>query len=655
MAQQQNTSPISEMIRARFDNWTYPSGSPIEMVDDVTAAERAGKTMSIAEWKIFSRACHESGNVSDMTMRRAAASLGIILEAGQIDYEICVCLRSVDKLIIDRINKMMFHGLGVPGMLNDIIDFHRMNYGNVNDDEAFSSAICSKYGGMSIVRNSTNMSDIDGFCYTSFIKFDQIMVLRELGIYPHIRVFWDFSDKWGPSHVMFEQSEYQSIVHPTIVESDKVIKLSRTFRCENEDCTGSTIDMRPMWWSRDLLPTCPLCWSDSSEFEITDTIFKTKRIGASFKPVSIDDYLTTVDERQEVRPLSTIDRKQQMKSYTPDAVDRLSEALKGRERSHHERMLDDIEEEVRTMNPVEFEVRSFSGNYSNPFNDSKQVSNFTKDDDQMTVIRNEMAELKQFVRSISLVNGGSTVMPNDSVSKLNDPVNIIESPGQLSRVNSGGFIRSVEAHKAGHFEDKVIQGYMLTEEEAAKAERKMSELQAVCGLPTVFTDRRLDFLWYIHVPLEKYFTDRHDSSKKYPSRTPRNCFQTMLKARDSTPQTTLLRQVAKVSFDFDDGVVLSNAFDLPNMHPGQSITDLSLFIMLDQLKREYELKWHSILNGGSLPDFADRFSSRSNSLDSRSTRNDRPRRQSSSSSGSRSFVDSVVSYTSGKGGKSFTR
>jgi len=124
---------------------------------------------------------------------------------------------------------------------------------------------------------------------------------------------------------------------------------------------------------------------------------------------------------------------------------------------------------------------------------------------------------------------------------------------------------------------------------------------------------------------------------------------------DSTPQTTLLRQVAKVSFDFEEGVVLSNAFDLPNLHPGQSITDLSLFIMLDQLKREYELKWHSVLNGGSLPDFADRFSSKSGSSDGRSLQSSQSRRKSSSSSERRSIADSIVSYTSGRGGKSFTR
>jgi len=642
-----------ERINNRFDNWKYPIDRSIEMIDDVTALERAGKAFSFAEWNRFVETQVAGLGVSDLTVMRAAASLGIILDEGQIDYEIMVKIKHLDDSMIDRLNRLLKPGLRAPDLLKKMVQFHKWNYEGGTDDSSFVKKIRDVYGYMSIARNQANLPDVDGFCYTNYLKMNNLFVFRECGYYPHINTFCDYSDKWQVSHIMFDRTEFDSIVHPTLVVSDKTIRSSRTFRCEDEECTGYTVDQKAVRWSQNLLPTCWFCYNDCSDFEIGGTELRSMRVGATFKPVSIDDYITTVEEQQQIKPLTTDERRQQVRNYTPHAVDRLSEALKGRERNFHDQMLDSIEEEVRMMNPSEFEVRSFTDLRTNPFNDSKQISTVTKDTDQMTTIRNEMSELKQFIRSLSVI-GTNTIMPNDSASRLNSPENS-KDVRELSRINNNGFIRSVENHRPGQFEEKVIQGYMLTEEEAERAEKKMSELQAVCGLPAVFTDRRLDFLWYIHVPLEKYFTDKSDGIKRYPTRNPRNCFQTMMKSRDSTPQTTLLRQVAKVSFDFEEGVVLSNAFDLPNLHPGQSITDLSLFIMLDQLKREYELKWHSVLNGGSLPDFADRFSSKSGSSDGRSLQSSQSRRRSSSSSERRSIADSIVSYTSGRGGKSFTR
>jgi len=642
-----------ERINSRFDSWNFPTDRSIEMIDDVTAMERDGKAMSIAEWNRFVSVRLAELDISEISIRRAAASLGIILDAGQVDYEIMVKIKLLDDHMVGRLNDLLKPGLRAPDLLKKMIQFHKWNYEGQTDDSNFTRKIQDVYGRMSISRNQANLPDVDGFCYTNFLSMNNLFVFRECGYYPHMNTFCDFSEKWQVSHIMFDRTEFSSIVHPTLVISEKTIRSSRTFRCEDDQCIGSTVNQRAVRWSQNLLPSCWFCHEDCLDFEIGGTELGSVRVGASFKPVSIDDYITTVEEQQQIKPLTTDERRQQIRNYTPDAVDKLSEALKGRERNFHDQMLDSIEEEVRMMNPAEFEVRSFTDLRTNPFNDSKQVSTITRDTDQMTIIRNEMSELKQFVRSLSVI-GTNTIMPNDSASRLNSP-ECSKEIQPMSRVNNNGFIRSVENHRPGQFEEKVIQGYMLTEEEADRAEKKMSELQAVCGLPAVFTDRRLDFLWYIHVPLEKYFTDRSDNAKRYPSRNPRSCFQTMIKSRDSTPQTTLLRQVAKVSFDFEEGVVLSNAFDLPNLHPGQSITDLSLFIMLDQLKREYELKWHSILNGGSLPDFADRFSTRSGSSDSRSAQSTQSRRKSSSSSERRSIADSIVSYTSGRGGKSFTR
>jgi len=635
-------------------------------LDIVTEIGRAGEPLNADEWLAYLQ-CKKTGTfLHVLTIARAAASIGKQLDEGGLDFSTVSILKELDKRDVNELNDRLHEAIRVPDMLNNMIMHHRMAQA-AHRMNNFEVAIKWVHGVDSIdSRDRLRLDRISGLCYTYFLGAGQMDTFMELGFYPHMNQWQYYSDDLGVDRVCFNKSKnFEGIVHMADFESDDMVISQKQFICHGtvisnkhnllgtaigEDCPLAGHDQNAKWWSKHCLPLCENCNFESSEFDICSTELSDKRIGAEFKPVSIDDYLSTIGEEPDLKPLApTRTRSGEYKSYTRDSVDRLTDALMFKN-DRHSRMLSNIAEEVKVVNPMDYMIdRSTVG--TDPFGDSKAISRITREDDEMTAIRDEMTELKKFVRNLSFSGKAeSTIVPGDSVTMIGEQEH-------ASRVSRNGFIRSVEKHKKNDFEDKMIQGHMLSEEEAELAEKKMNNLQVVCGLEPTFIDKRLDFLWYMHGPLEKYFSEVNDGKLKYPSRQPIQCFKSMLRAKDDSPQTNLLRQVAISTFDFEQGIVLNNLFDLPNIHPGMTITQTNIFIMLDQLQREYELKWHSVLNGGTMPGFANKFNERAKqrTVRTNSSLGSSSRRSSESSMKSGSIVGSIVSYASGKTNQSFTR
>jgi len=199
-------------------------------------------------------------------------------------------------------------------------------------------------------------------------------------------------------------------------------------------------------------------------------------------------------------------------------------------------------------------------------------------------------DFKRFTESIS---------PHDSASVTGQQLTSLQTKGKktLSQIVEDRQSLSEEV------EQTVVGGYDLTAQEKLREIDTYTRLKPVRGLPKMFTSNRLNFLVHIHSALFQVLSD----GDKYPSE---GSFEVLMDRRTSwpnDPSTDLLEQVLDCTIDPKDGVVISNPFSLPLLEVSMKLNSTIVYMVLDQLHREFELEWFNIMKFVTMPKFQSKY------------------------------------------------
>jgi hypothetical protein len=182
-------------------------------------------------------------------------------------------------------------------------------------------------------------------------------------------------------------------------------------------------------------------------------------------------------------------------------------------------------------------------------------------------------------------------------------------------------------------EGTVIGGYEMTAAQKIRELDSYSSIQPIRGLPKMFTSERLNFLTHIHSAL---FQVLSDETGKYPSN---DCLKTLLDPKTTwrnDPSTALLELVIDKTIDQKTGIVKANPFKLPIIEVTMELTPKIMYMALDQLHREFEIEWFSVMKFVTTPKFQSKYDKIRFKGDSRHRHVDIEHQRKSSSSSGRS-------------------
>jgi len=167
---------------------------------------------------------------------------------------------------------------------------------------------------------------------------------------------------------------------------------------------------------------------------------------------------------------------------------------------------------------------------------------------------------------------------------------------------------NIALYKSPNMEaSNVIQGYMKTPGMLKDEESAISSICLINGLCMPFRSERLNFLAHVYTAL---------NTRKIKVDDPESLCEGLIRVSQSSGKTTsekLLISVINSTFNVDRMVVLSNAFKLPYIEVGMSISGAMLTKCFVQLTMEYEVAWFGELKGLRIPEFHSRFYSISES------------------------------------------
>lgn len=148
-------------------------------------------------------------------------------------------------------------------------------------------------------------------------------------------------------------------------------------------------------------------------------------------------------------------------------------------------------------------------------------------------------------------------------------------------------------------ENYLVNGYYQDKELREAEEEAVLRLRPINGLPTPFTNKRLNFLANISTAIGR-------SQRKYSGTVMHSTLRSM-NSRARNPHDNLLLQVLHVTLDLDTMRVVSNLFRLPYLEIGMQVSEDSMVKCFDLLEDEYKTLWFSQLKDISVPVFHSRY------------------------------------------------
>jgi len=200
---------------------------------------------------------------------------------------------------------------------------------------------------------------------------------------------------------------------------------------------------------------------------------------------------------------------------------------------------------------------------------------------------------------------GSTIVPDDSVTQIGDRnmkgaflregTVITSASGRVGRSNLGKLVN----FSLPDVPESAI-GFVQTEDTYAGDVAARQSVVPINGLSKPFSNSRLNLLGHVYTGLNIVTKESEDTS-----------FMSMLsnvrKSKLNSPPVQLFRQLLNCTFDWEEGNVKSNPFNLPYIEVGMSISEDSLIKCFNLLNSEYRNLWFSELKQMQVPSFAHEF------------------------------------------------
>lgn len=189
-----------------------------------------------------------------------------------------------------------------------------------------------------------------------------------------------------------------------------------------------------------------------------------------------------------------------------------------------------------------------------------------------------------------------TLQPTDSSSEIGRyGTRFMEEGTVLTIRESPSAADATDGRTIRVIEDGLISGYRETQEVSVVAQRSISKLKPINGLPRPFINTRLNFLCNISTALGQ-------ATLKYPNSF-LSALMHSLRDEPGTPTEELLSQVLRATMDRRSGYFVANLFKLPYIEVGMQISEDSLIKCFDLLQLEYKLVWFQELKHITIPDF----------------------------------------------------
>jgi len=220
--------------------------------------------------------------------------------------------------------------------------------------------------------------------------------------------------------------------------------------------------------------------------------------------------------------------------------------------------------------------------------------------------------------------------PEDSSSNISRYDRRYLHPGTvltLRRGSRGGAVAENLVKYALPSIPEVVVGFVKTSEIAAREVVSHQGVMPINGLAKPFQSSRLNLLCHIHTAIKRLTGPTRPVDLV-------SIFQSLADKKARSPTIELLHQVVKLSFDWEDLVVIANPFKLPYIEVGMKISDDCLRKCIELMWLEYKTVWFSEMKSLCIPSFAGDFEWASDTHVSE-PRASEPRRRRSSSTGER--------------------
>lgn len=238
-------------------------------------------------------------------------------------------------------------------------------------------------------------------------------------------------------------------------------------------------------------------------------------------------------------------------------------------------------------------------------NDQAMKDDLDADNENAMRGRRTSNEKASRIRSDSVISGYSTIMPNDSASRVR-PLNYNPKTQISAQMPKKDFSPMIPQSSVGSMFDTVIAGYKQSPEEKIEELDCYTQINEISGLPIIFVNVRLNFLAHIHEPLQRFLT----KANKYP------CYESMQllndfirknEKKDKAPHEQLLYTVIRSTISMSRNKVIANPFNLPVLEPNMRLNDKLIYMCFDQLYIEYQTEWFKTLKDVNVPAFHDSY------------------------------------------------